>query len=131
MAQKRVLLVDHNDDFLDGLREWLVGLADLDIVGAVQSGREAIDEIDRLDPDLVLVDTTLPDLNGFEVIRRIKNRPDAPLVALMTFHDSHAVRLEAEAVGADSCLLKSRTDRLLPEISALLDQLIESGDGNE
>lgn len=120
MSAKRVLLVDHNAAFVDGLRDWLAQEPDLKVVGAIHSGLEVQAEVERSRPDLVLVDAGLPELSGFKVTRLIKSRQEPPLVALMTFHDSRAARLEAKAAGADRCIPKSDTAGLLSAIRELL-----------
>jgi DNA-binding NarL/FixJ family response regulator len=117
----RVLLVDDNDDFLDGLSAWLAHDPRLDIVGRAHSGPEAIDAVRRLLPGLVLMDVSMPDMNGFEATRQIKSHPRAPLVVLIAFHDSQTARLEAWAAGADGFVAKSETtERLMPVLRDLL-----------
>ena len=77
----------------------------------------------QLVPDLVLMDVSMSEVNGFEAARKIKSVADAPAVILMTFHDSHAARLEAWAAGADSFLAKSEiTGRLTVMIEDLFRQ---------
>jgi DNA-binding NarL/FixJ family response regulator len=117
----RVLLVDDNDDFLDGLSAWLAHDPRLDIVGRAHSGPDAILAVPRLRPDLVLMDVSMPDMNGFEATRQIKSNPNAPLVVLIAFHDSRAARLEAWAAGADGFVAKAETtERLMPVVRDLL-----------
>ena len=72
-------------------------------------------------PGVVLMDVTLPDASGFDVARRIKTREASPFVVLLSFHDSHAARLEAWAAGADGFVAKSETTtRLMPLVLELL-----------
>jgi len=102
----RLLLVDENDDVLDGLCAWLREIPDFEVIGIAHSAREGIDRIRMQDPDVVLMDMSLPDLSGLEATRQIKSLARAPLVVLMSFHDSHAIRAEAKAAGADDFLSK-------------------------
>jgi DNA-binding NarL/FixJ family response regulator len=116
-----VLLVDDNDDFLDGLSAWLAHDPRLEIVGRAHSGPDAILAVPRLQPNLVLMDVSMPDMNGFEATRQIKSNPNAPLVVLIAFHDSRAARLEAWAAGADGFVAKAETtERLMPVVRDLL-----------
>ena len=116
----RVLLVDDNDDYLQGLSTWLTEDAKLDIVGRAGTGEDALLQVETLSPDLVLTDLSMPGMNGFEVARQIKMRPDAPNVILVTFHDSETLRLEAFAAGADGLVDKAKvTERLIPVIRSL------------
>jgi two-component system response regulator (stage 0 sporulation protein A) len=118
-----VLLVDDNDDFLDGVVDWVAHDAQIEIVGRAHSGSEALGRIEELRPDMVLMDVMLPDMSGFEVARRIKSRDSAPLVVLLSFHDNHAARLEAWTAGADGFVAKSETTtRLMPLVGDLLRQ---------
>jgi DNA-binding NarL/FixJ family response regulator len=123
----RVLLVDDNDDFLDGLTAWVSGNPRLQLAGKAHSGRSAVEQVERLHPQLVLMDAACPDMNGFEATRRIKTQPGAPLVVLLTFHETNAGRAEAWAAGADGFV--SKTDisrRLAPLIRDLTRKRLEA-----
>ena len=115
MARKRVLLVDENDDFLDGIASWLTKQGGLVLLGRAHSGSEAVDRARQLAPDLVLMDITLTDMSGFEAVRLIKSLRPAPKVLLMTFHESQAAVIAAFAAGADGCLSKSAVTEALPK----------------
>ena len=94
-----------------------------EIAGRAHSGRQALDQVERLRPDLVLMDVAVPDRNGFETARCIKSRADAPLVVLLAFHVSHAAQLEAWAAGADGFVAKAAvTERLTPIVRDLIRQ---------
>jgi DNA-binding NarL/FixJ family response regulator len=119
----RVLLVDDNDDFLDGLTAWLAGDPRLELAGKAHSGRAAIDKVERLRPDLVLMDAAIPDMNGFEATRTVKSRPGAPQIVLLTFHESKAFRVEAWAAGADGFVSKADiANNLMPVVRDLVDK---------
>ena len=107
MKQLDVLLVDRSEDFMEAVSDWLTTDPMFRVVGAIGRGREAVERVVRDSPDLVLVDTTLPDLNGFEVARSIKSLSDPPMVVLVAFHDSETARNEAQAAGADDLIAKS------------------------
>ena len=77
MPQVRVLLVDNSEAFLEGVKSWLALEPLLELVGTARTGQEAVDEVERLKPDLVLMDVGMPDLSGFEATRRIKSGDDA------------------------------------------------------
>jgi DNA-binding NarL/FixJ family response regulator len=127
VSRIRVLLVDDNDDFLDGLTAWLSGDPRLQLAGKAHSGKGAMKQVSRLHPDLVLMDAAIADMNGFEVTRRIKSEPGAPLVVLLTFHESNAARLEAWAAGADGFVSKAEiAEKLMPVVRDLLRQRREA-----
>jgi len=123
VSRARTFLVGGNDAFLDGVVEWVARDAQFEVVGRAHSGSRALERIEALHAELVVMDVTLPDMSGFEVARRIKARDPAPLVVLLSFHDSKAARLEAWAAGADGFVAKSEiTECLTPLVGDLLRQ---------
>ena len=121
MKRARTVLAAVNDDFLDGVVDWVTGDARLQVVGRAHSGLEALKCVASRRAELVLVDVSLPDVHGFEVTRRIKSLPEAPLVVLLSFHDSRAARQEGRSAGADGFVATSETAlRLLPLVGELL-----------
>jgi DNA-binding NarL/FixJ family response regulator len=119
----RVLLVDDNPDFLEGVSAWLTRDPAFELAGVAGSGGEALTQVENLEPDVVLMDVAMPDVNGFEATRRIKSKPGAPLVILLTFHDSETARVEALAAGADGFVPKTKvTEDLMRVIRSLLAQ---------
>lgn len=123
MGRARTLLVGGNDDFLDGIVDWMAGDTNFQVVGRAHSGSHALNQLEVLQVDLVLMDVSLPDMSGFEVTRRMKAYADAPLVVLLSFYDTGAIRLEAWAAGADCFLPQPETTtRLKPLVGDLLRQ---------
>ena len=123
LAGVRVLLVGQNDDYWDGLCSLLREDCSLKLVGRAHSAAEALERAHQLDPDLVLMDVSLPDGSGFEMAWQLKSFPKPPRVLLLTFHMSHAAEAQALAAGADGCLAKSEIPhRLLISIATLLER---------
>jgi DNA-binding NarL/FixJ family response regulator len=121
LARWRVLLVDENDDYLDGIAAWLAKMPGIEVVGRAHSGLDAKHRVATLAPDLVLADVSLPDMSGFSLTSDLKAMRPAPTVLLMAFHDSRAVVLAAFAAGAAGCVSKTEvTEHLLPAIASLL-----------
>jgi DNA-binding NarL/FixJ family response regulator len=104
----RVLVVDDEELVRTGLRMILDAEPDLDVVGTAADGRQALAEVRRLCPDVVLMDIRMPGLDGLEATRRILTGPDVPpcrVVILTTFDvDEHVY--EALRAGASGFLLK-------------------------
>jgi len=122
----RVLLVDDNADFLDGVSAWLTSDPGFELAGVARTGREALEQVERLGPDVVLMDVAMPDVNGFEATRRIKSSPGAPTVVLLTFHESETARVEAWAAGADGFVSKTKvTADLMRVIRNLLPEPVQ------
>lgn len=102
MDSIRVLLVDDHPLFRQGLRRILELHEDINVVGEVADGREAIDVADRELPNVTLMDINLPSMNGLQVTREIKARhPDIGIIVLTAYHDEeqlfHAIRSGASA----------------------------------
>ena len=121
MTPRRLLLVDQNDDFLDGLCALIAKDPTLEIAGRAHSGMEAIERAKEMRPDLVLMDVSLPDMSGFDVVPWLKEQQPAPVVLLATFHQSRVTELAAVKVGADACV--SKTD-LPGQLLFLLQELL-------
>ena len=120
MAPLNVILVDDSPEFLASAERFLSADSQIAIVARARSGYEALDLAARMRPDLVLVDLSMPGMNGLETTRRIKACPAAPRVIVMTLYDEPEYRVAAEAAGADGFVSKSAFRRsLLPLIATL------------
>lgn len=115
------MLVAVNNAFSELLLEWTGSDPLIEIVGTAYSSSHALEVIDSLRVELVLADTTLPDINGFELTRRLKRRRGAPLVVLLSFYGTLAAEEAARLAGADGFLSKSEiADRLMPLVEGLI-----------
>lgn len=117
MSPVRVLVVDQNRVFLQVLTRFLEEHPDVVVVAALQDARDALAQVAALRPDVVLVDPTMPDFPGPELIRRLRAAsPDAGIVALMLL-GTEVYRQAALAAGADALVLKPAVSTdLLPAI---------------
>ncbi len=106
VKRKRILIVDDDDDAREILGE-LLGALGHDTLQA-SSGSEAVEQAERAPLDIVLIDLGLPDVDGFEVARRIRNtvaNSGARLVALTGYSDEES-RRTAAAAGFDEFVVK-------------------------
>jgi DNA-binding NarL/FixJ family response regulator len=110
----RVLLVDDSSEFLQSAARFLTIDPQVEIVGCALSVPEALQQVDRLHPDLVLMDLAMPGTNGLEATRRIKAELGAPRVIILTLYDFAEYRAEAQAACADGFVAKSALDVELP-----------------
>jgi DNA-binding NarL/FixJ family response regulator len=104
-----VLLVDDHPVVRDGLRGMFDSVPDIDVVGEAGDGRAGLDEIERLRPDVVLLDLRMPELTGLGLLRALRERADGsyqPRVLVLTTFDSDADVLPAIEAGATGFLLK-------------------------
>lgn len=96
MVPIRALLVDDEPIALRVLREGLEEVGDVEIVGEAENGIQALDQIMKLQPDLVFLDLQMPEIDGFEVIRNLP--PGSPAIVIVTAYDQHAIRAFEEGV---------------------------------
>jgi len=102
MAPLRALLVDDEPIARRVLREELEDLHAAEVAGEAENGTQALDQIERLNPDIVFLDLQMPEMNGFEVIRNLP--PNPPTIVIVTAFDQHAI--QAFDAGAIDYLLK-------------------------
>jgi len=110
----RVLIADDQELVRTGFRVILNAAADLDVVGEAGDGRAAIEAVDAVRPDVVLMDIRMPNLDGIEATRRLTQRAPAPRVLILTTFDLDEYVYEALRAGASGFLLKDAgADELL------------------
>ena len=109
MSSIRIFIAEDHAILREGLRALLASNPDIDIVGEAEDGQEAVQKICKIKPQLVLMDLSMPHMNGTEAISMIKRRePDIKIIAL-TVHKSHEyVRATLDAK-ADGYVLKDDT----------------------
>ena len=101
----RVLLCEDHTLVREGLRELLADT--LDVVGAVEDGRALLQAAEHLKPDVVLLDITLPQLNGFDAARQLARVSPASKVVFVTIHADPAYVREAFRAGATGYVVKT------------------------
>jgi two-component system, NarL family, response regulator LiaR len=127
----RVLIADDHAVVREGLRTFLDLQDGIEVVGEAADGRQAVDEAERLRPDVVLMDLVMPRLDGVEAMRELRSRvPGARAVVLTSFLDEERL-LPALRAGAAGYLLKNveprelaRSIRLAAAGEALIDPAV-------
>ena len=104
--QLRVLVADESGAFLASIVRWIEGRSDLRLVGTARTSTDALEAVEKLRPDLIILEAVLHEIDGFQMARTLKGRRLPPLVVLVTFHANEAAREEALACGADGFLAK-------------------------
>jgi DNA-binding NarL/FixJ family response regulator len=102
----KVVIVDDQALIRDGLRTMLELDDGISVVGEAANGGDALDEVQRTRPDLVLMDVRMPGLDGLEATRRLLTRPGSPKVLILTTYDADEYVIEAMRAGASGFLLK-------------------------
>ena len=120
----RVLLADDQSILADGIKSVLSSCSDLEVVGIASDGFEALKMVDSCDPDVVLMDIRMPNMNGVIATQEIKRRrPDVKVLILTTFDDSDYI-LNAINNGASGYLLKDTSS------AALIDAIKNAYEGD-
>ena len=116
----RVLVVDDHAEYLAAVTAFTARLPRICVVGTATNGREATRLVRELAPDLVLLDISMPEMDGLTAARLIKGRPGAPLVVIVTAEATLACSLAVAASGADGLVNKTDAPEQLPELLARL-----------
>ncbi len=109
----RVFVVDDHEVVLRGLRLLFKEKTDIDLVGEASNGTEVLDRVDKLKPDVILVDIKLPDIDGFNVVRQIKDSHPGIFAIMLTGYSSGLYLSEAIQAGASGVVTKDCSGRLL------------------
>lgn len=127
----RVLLVDDQELVREGLRRILLQTDGFDVVGECSDGTRVVDEVERLRPDVVLMDIRMKPIDGIETTRRLRELPNTPPVLVVTTFDDDEVLSGALRAGASGFLLKEapgeeiiRATRLVAAGDAWLDPAV-------
>jgi len=95
----RVLIVDDEPPARERLRSMLAEAGGFDVAGEAGNGLEALERVDRLTPDIVLLDVRMPGIDGLEVARQLATHPEPPAVIFTTAFDEYALQaFESEAI---------------------------------
>jgi DNA-binding NarL/FixJ family response regulator len=118
----KVVIVEDHRLFREGLKSLLADKTDFEVVGEAGDGLEAIRCVRRRQPNLLLLDLSMPKMNGISVMREIKSQfPEIKILAL-TIHESDQYVLEAFEAGADGyCLKDAGRSELMVAVNSVLD----------
>lgn len=120
VSTTRILLVDDHEIIRKGLRSVLEARRDWEIIGEATTGRDAVKKVEELKPDVVVMDISMPEMNGLEAVRQIVKLVPRTEVLVLTMHESEDLVREVLEAGARGYLLKSDASRqLISAIEAL------------
>jgi two-component system response regulator NreC len=115
-----ILLVDDHALVRQGIRRIIEEKSDLRVVGELEDGLELLDALNKQNPQMVILDVSMPHLGGIEATRLIKESHPHIKVLILTLHNRREYVDQARLVGADGYLLKDEVDKeLLPAIETL------------
>jgi len=107
--QYRIVIVEDHTILREGLKSLLRADPDFDIVGEAEDGRDAIRCVQTLSPDLVLMDLSMPRMNGLDALKEIKKQNPETKIIILTVHKTEEYILTALQAGADGYVLKDAT----------------------
>ena len=105
----RIVIAEDHTIVREGLRSLLSSDPEFEIAGEAEDGREAIQRVENLAPDVVLMDLSMPRMNGMEAIREIRRRISGTKVVVLTVHKDEEYILAAFEAGANGYVLKDAT----------------------
>jgi DNA-binding NarL/FixJ family response regulator len=116
----RIVIADDHDVVREGLRALLATEPAWQVCGEAVTGRDAVAQVAEKKPDVVILDVSMPDLNGIEAARQIHRRSPTSEVLILTMHDSDRLLAEAIDTGVRGYVLKSDAGReLVAAVGAL------------
>jgi DNA-binding NarL/FixJ family response regulator len=123
MAPTRILIVDDHEIFRRGLRSLLESHPRWEICGEAVDGQEAVEKVKALKPDIVVLDITMPRLNGLEAARQIRNEFPESKVVILSQHEPSLMKQSALAAGAGAYVTKSEVSKeLLVAIESIISE---------
>lgn len=120
MKPIRILLVDDSREFVASAAAFLTRDPRVNIAGSASNGQEAVALAGSLAPDLVLIDLSMPVMDGIAATKLLKGLNPVPRVVIVSLHDVEGVRREALGAGADGFIAKNEFAR---EATAVIDSL--------
>ncbi len=125
----RILIADDHDIVRRGLRSLLSTRSDLEICGEAENGFEAVEKARRLVPDIILLDVSMPIMNGLEAGRAIRQQVPTTQILLVSQNEPSVLQTQAADIGAHGFVTKSHLSRqLLKAIDQLISQMPPSSE---
>jgi DNA-binding NarL/FixJ family response regulator len=118
----RVLLAEDHGVVREGLRKLLDIEADIEVVGEASTGRQAVEMVRELHPDVVVMDIAMPSLNGLEAMRQIRQIVPDVKVLILSAHSDDAYIERATQLGANGYLIKQTSAHVLCEAIREIDK---------
>jgi len=109
VGKQRIFIAEDHTIVREGLRALLSSSPDFDVVGEAEDGRTAVRSVGKLMPDLLLIDLSMPKMNGIEAIREIRKGCPEVRIVVLTVHKTKEYILATLEAGADGYVLKDAT----------------------
>ena len=119
----RILIADDDTAIRRLLRRLIEGHPNWSVCGDAQDGREAVGKTDQLDPDVIVLDLAMPEMNGLQAAREIsRHHPETPLLLLTVQQVSRELTREAQHAGFKGLVSKNTGSEVVRAIESLLSQ---------
>jgi DNA-binding NarL/FixJ family response regulator len=118
----KVLVVDDSPLMRKLITNFIRNPKKIDVVGEAQFGMTALEMVDSLDPDLVILDLHMSDMNGMQVLKEIKQRNEKTIVCILTNYPYPQYRTKCLALGADYFLNKNED---FEELSSVIEDVLK------
>ena len=102
-----ILIVDDNSAIRSSLRSWIEGNPEFQVCGEAENGQVAIEKVEAMHPDIVILDLQMPVMNGLEAARQISHVAPTTAMVMFTMHPSAELLRAAQAVGVRDVVSKS------------------------
>ena len=106
MNALRIFLADDHTVMREGLKSLVNAQSDMDVIGEADNGRATLQRVRELQPDVIILDISMPDLNGIQVTERLKRMGHKTTVLVLTAHDDNGYLRQLLEVGASGYVLK-------------------------
>ena len=128
----RTIIVDDNRLFSEGLKNLLEGSGHFQVLEQFQDGRSLLENLDRLNPELILLDIDIPGINGLDILERLRVKDQVVKIVMLSMHEENIYSREAASSGASAYLTKSiegssliqfllriiQGDKIFPQVSS-------------
>lgn len=120
----QILVIDDNDEFRTELTEYIKHQPGVHVVGEGRDGREAISLAQTLQPDIILLDISMPGVGGIAAARKIKEESPHSKIVFITIHEEQTYHTLASMIGVDGFICKNNLKQELPPILKALGKVV-------
>lgn len=120
-GKTKIYIIDDHPIMVQGLKELINNQKDLRIIGSTDDWHVALDQIKKIQPDIVILDVTLKDANGIEVLKNLKIHFPTLRVLMLSMHDENLYAMRSLKAGAQGYIMKAEAvDKVLTAIRQVL-----------